>query len=276
MIACFLRHAWRKPLRFLLMLLLTIPLMALVPKVAGTPGMTVLHVYGPGGPAPAMKEAAQAFSAKRQVDVEVTAGPTPTWKEQAMKDADLIFSGSEYMMTDFVQKDLPGILKAEDVQTLYSAPPRSWCGLEIRRKSKESATSSSRTCVCWWSKAQATRSMGGCGRAHRGCGPGAGFPKADSPPRRQQRGGPKKLGFQPHPGCMADLEYLAEGKPGVGGRDPDRTRDDGLPLMRGSGDHPDPRARFGRGIPDLPGIGGGQIHFRQVGLDHRACLARSS
>ncbi len=69
-----------------------------------------------------MKEAAQAFSAKRQVDVEVTAGPTPTWKEQAMKDADLIFSGSEYMMTDFVQKDLPGILKAEDVQTLYLRP----------------------------------------------------------------------------------------------------------------------------------------------------------
>jgi accessory colonization factor AcfC len=69
-----------------------------------------------------MKEAAQTFSAKRQVDVQVTAGPTPLWKEKAMQDSDLIFSGSEYMMTDFVQKDLPGILRPEAVQTLYLRP----------------------------------------------------------------------------------------------------------------------------------------------------------
>lgn len=61
-----------------------------------------LNVYGPGGPAPAMKEAAQAFAKAHKVKVEVTAGPTPEWKAQAGKDADLIFSGSEAMMTDFL------------------------------------------------------------------------------------------------------------------------------------------------------------------------------
>ena len=61
-----------------------------------------LHVYCPGGPAPAMNEAAQAFSKARNVKVKVTAGPTPEWKAQAGKDADLIFSGSEAMMTDFL------------------------------------------------------------------------------------------------------------------------------------------------------------------------------
>lgn len=61
-----------------------------------------LRVYGPGGPAPAMKEAATVFSRAHKVKVEVTAGPTPEWKARAIKDADVIFSGSESMMTDFL------------------------------------------------------------------------------------------------------------------------------------------------------------------------------
>lgn len=107
---------------WLLSLLLVLPLAAQVPAEAVKPQGPVLRVYGPGGPAPAMKEAALAFSAQRQVTVEVTAGPTPAWKEKALKDADLIFSGSEYMMTDFVQRDLPGLLKPEAVRTLYLRP----------------------------------------------------------------------------------------------------------------------------------------------------------
>lgn len=81
-----------------------------------------LRCYGPGGPAPAMKEAAQVFGAKRGVTVEVTAGPTGVWKDKALKDADLIFSGSEYMMTDFIQKGLAGLLKPEAVRPLYLRP----------------------------------------------------------------------------------------------------------------------------------------------------------
>jgi accessory colonization factor AcfC len=61
-----------------------------------------LHVYGPGGPAPAMKEAAAAFEKQTGTHVDVTAGPTPTWIDHARADADIIFSGSETMMSDFV------------------------------------------------------------------------------------------------------------------------------------------------------------------------------
>ncbi len=43
-----------------------------------------------------MKEAAQAFEKKTGAQVEVTAGPTPQWKDKAKADADLIFSSSEH------------------------------------------------------------------------------------------------------------------------------------------------------------------------------------
>jgi accessory colonization factor AcfC len=79
-----------------------------------------LHVYGPGGPAPAMKEAAAAFSKARKVKVEVTTGPTPEWKAQADKDAEVIFSGSESMMTDFLTT-FPD-LDPKTVMPLYLRP----------------------------------------------------------------------------------------------------------------------------------------------------------
>ena len=46
-----------------------------------------LHVYGPGGPMPAMKEAAIVFGAAHGITVEVTAGPTPVWIEKARTEA---------------------------------------------------------------------------------------------------------------------------------------------------------------------------------------------
>ncbi|MBT9612870.1 MAG: substrate-binding domain-containing protein [Burkholderiales bacterium] len=61
-----------------------------------------LRVYGPGGPALAMKEAAKAFEQKTGTPVVVTAGPTSEWIEGVKTDADLIYSGSETMMTDIV------------------------------------------------------------------------------------------------------------------------------------------------------------------------------
>lgn len=82
----------------------------------------ILRAYGPGGPAPAMREAAKSFGSQKGIVVEITAGPTPTWKDQAMKDADLIFSGSEYMMTDFVRKDLPGLIDTSTIRSLYLRP----------------------------------------------------------------------------------------------------------------------------------------------------------
>ncbi len=82
----------------------------------------VLHVYGPGGPAPAMLDAAKAFGKMKDVRVEITAGPTPAWKNQALKDADLVYSGSEYMMTGFLQKDLPNLIDPSTIKTLYLRP----------------------------------------------------------------------------------------------------------------------------------------------------------
>jgi len=81
----------------------------------------VLRMYGPGGPAPAMREAAAAFEKLAGVKVEVTAGPTPKWLDQAKADADLVFSGSETMMTDFVVA-LEPLLTHRDVTPLYLRP----------------------------------------------------------------------------------------------------------------------------------------------------------
>ena len=82
----------------------------------------IVRVYGPGGPAPAMREAAARFGARKGITVIVSAGPTPAWKDQAAKDADLIYSGSEYMMTDFVRRDLPGVIDTSTIRTLYLRP----------------------------------------------------------------------------------------------------------------------------------------------------------
>lgn len=80
-----------------------------------------LKVYGPGGPAPAMREAALAFQQAGGVAVTVTAGPTSQWIEAARADADLVYSGSETMMTDFVAA-MQGRLNDEDVVSLYLRP----------------------------------------------------------------------------------------------------------------------------------------------------------
>ncbi|MGK2901222.1 MAG: substrate-binding domain-containing protein [Burkholderiaceae bacterium] len=81
----------------------------------------VINVYGPGGPAPAMQEAAKAFGATNKVTVNVAAGPTPQWVEKAKQDADVIFSGAENMFTDFA-KVLPGAFELKDAYPLYLRP----------------------------------------------------------------------------------------------------------------------------------------------------------
>lgn len=94
-------------------------LMALVPAVAAAEG--VLKVYGPGGPAPAMKEAAETFGKANGLQVEVTAGPTDGWIAKAREDADVLYSGAEYMMTDLVRL-MEGRIDEADVTTLYLRP----------------------------------------------------------------------------------------------------------------------------------------------------------
>lgn len=80
-----------------------------------------LHVYGPGGPYPVLKEAAETFGKAHGIDVQVTAGPTGKWLAQAKEDADVIFSGSESMMSDFVTA-FGGQIDPKTVMPLYLRP----------------------------------------------------------------------------------------------------------------------------------------------------------
>jgi accessory colonization factor AcfC len=80
-----------------------------------------VNVYGPGGPAPAMKEAAAAFGKTHGVTVNITAGPTPAWADKAKQDADVLFSGAENMMSGFASA-LPGVFDLRDARTLYLRP----------------------------------------------------------------------------------------------------------------------------------------------------------
>ena len=89
--------------RSILLGALFVLLMVFVDHVVFAQGNASLRMYGPGGPAPAMKEAAKAFEQKTGTVIVVTAGPTAEWLEQAKTDADLIYSGSETMMTDIAQ-----------------------------------------------------------------------------------------------------------------------------------------------------------------------------
>ncbi|TCZ53396.1 substrate-binding domain-containing protein [Roseicella aquatilis] len=99
-----------------LLLLAAVMIAAADPARAAEP----LRVYGPGGPLPAMREAAEAFGRARGIDVQVTAGPTPAWIERARADADMVFSGSEAMMSDFIAA-MPDIDPAS-VVPLYLRP----------------------------------------------------------------------------------------------------------------------------------------------------------
>lgn len=54
--------------------------------------IAAINIYGPGGPAPAMHEAAKQFEKNTGIEVNVTAGPTPQWAEKAKLDADIIYS----------------------------------------------------------------------------------------------------------------------------------------------------------------------------------------
>jgi accessory colonization factor AcfC len=87
-------------------------------QAAAEHGAVVLHIYGPGGPLAAMKAAAETFSKEKQVQVVVTGGPLPNWAHDAQQNADLIFSGSEEMMSDF-QVALQGTLDPTTIVPLY-------------------------------------------------------------------------------------------------------------------------------------------------------------
>lgn len=99
-------------------------LLALAFAAAASPAARAaepLRVYGPGGPSPAVEQAAEAFGRTHGIEVAVTAGPTPKWLADAERDADVVFSGSETMMTDFVAA-LGDRIDPATVRPLYLRP----------------------------------------------------------------------------------------------------------------------------------------------------------
>jgi len=67
-----------------------------------------LYVYGPGGPFAPINECAQVFGKQNNIVIKVTAGPEVNWINNATQNADIIFGGAEYMLTQFKMKH-PGL-----------------------------------------------------------------------------------------------------------------------------------------------------------------------
>ncbi|GAC1313613.1 MAG: AcfC family putative adhesin [Mucilaginibacter sp.] len=65
-----------------------------------------------------MQDCAKAFTAKTGIPVKVMGGPEPKWLNQALQNADVIYGGAEYMLTQFIQTH-PGMVDAGARVELY-------------------------------------------------------------------------------------------------------------------------------------------------------------
>lgn len=77
-----------------------------------------MYVYGPGGPQAVMADCAAVFSKKMSIPVKVIAGPEAKWIEQAKQNADVVFGGAEYMLTQFKMQH-PGLMDSTTRTELY-------------------------------------------------------------------------------------------------------------------------------------------------------------
>lgn len=77
-----------------------------------------LYVYGPGGPFAPINECAELFSKQNNITVKVVAGPEKNWIAKAKKNADIVFGGAEYMLTQFTA-DHPELIDASTRTGLY-------------------------------------------------------------------------------------------------------------------------------------------------------------
>ncbi|HEY8661888.1 MAG TPA: substrate-binding domain-containing protein [Hanamia sp.] len=95
-----------------------------------------LYVYGPGGPAAAMQECATVFANKTTIPVKVIAGPDAEWIGQAKQNADLVFGGAEYMLTQFAMQH-PGMIDSVTRTELYKRA----AGILVRKDNPKKITS---------------------------------------------------------------------------------------------------------------------------------------
>ncbi len=94
----------------------TIPLALCCGAVASA---QTLHVYGAGGPLTPARKCADRYTAVTHVPVVVTVGPEKQWFAAAQVDADLVYGGAEYMLTQF-GLDHPGFLLSGSRIELYA------------------------------------------------------------------------------------------------------------------------------------------------------------
>ncbi len=87
---------------------------------AATAASADISIFGPGGPTPAMKEAATAFEEETGIAVAVTGGPASDWMDDAKANADAIYSGSQNMMDDFIVSH--GKIIDDTVEPLFLRP----------------------------------------------------------------------------------------------------------------------------------------------------------
>ncbi len=121
------RHG-RKMKSFLSLTITAITALAVVQVSAAHPGarhavkqeegLSILRLYGPGGPLGPMKECADKFTEKTGTETSITTGTPPQWMEQSEQNGDLIFEGAEYMLNDFMQA-YPDIVDEASVTGLY-------------------------------------------------------------------------------------------------------------------------------------------------------------
>jgi accessory colonization factor AcfC len=95
-----------------------------------------LYVYGPGGPQAAMDACAKIFSNKTAIPVKVIAGPEAKWIEQAKQNADIVFGGAEYMLTQFTMQH-PGMIDNSSRTELY----KRGAGILVRKGNPKHITS---------------------------------------------------------------------------------------------------------------------------------------
>lgn len=65
-----------------------------------------------------MADCAAVFSKKMSIPVKVIAGPEAKWIEQAKQNADVVFGGAEYMLTQFKMQH-PGLMDSTTRTELY-------------------------------------------------------------------------------------------------------------------------------------------------------------
>ena len=100
-----------------------------------------IHVYGPGGPAPAMTECANTFSALSGANIVVTSGPTSQWMQAAMGNADLVYSGSASSRACLKR---PGYDGRNCVRTKDRRSPKAICSMSRAGASRLRTTKPSR------------------------------------------------------------------------------------------------------------------------------------